>query len=362
VRIGVIGLGNAARTLHLPALGGLDTDWIGGCDPDAGRRDECAQLFGIDTFRGLAEMIEAGRPDTVLVCTPPETHEAICTEALESGVDVICEKPFANSVEEARRILAVAERTGRRIALNHEFRNVPIYRVLAEAVGGDAGRLVTAQAWQTMYLPPWREAGWRADLLTGTLFEAGIHMLDYLIHLFGERPVAVTAVMSSSGAHAQESDAVAHVTLEFSNGRLAQLTQNRLCPGDLQYFEVRADCEKQSLRASFGGRARVTAGLFRSTRPHFRWEWGASGFAWVERGGTRRRLASNPKDPAMVGTRETLRLTLEAFAGGGEPPVNGEAGLQSLEVLAACYLSAREGRRVALDGEDTAAIESWRLA
>ena len=362
MRAGVIGLGNAAMTLHLPALQGLKVEWVGGCDPDERRRGEAGAAFGIDTFGTLAEMVRQGRPDVVLVCTPPETHEALCVEALEAGVDVICEKPFANSVEEARRILEAADRTGRRVALNHEFRNVPIYRTVADAIGGDAGALVTAQAWQTMDLPPWKEAGWRQELLTGTLFEAGIHMLDYLIHLFDERPVAVTAVMSSSGAHPEESDAVAHVTLEFSNGRLAQLTQNRLCPGDLQYFEVRADCEKQSLRASFGGRARVTAGLFRSTRPHFRWEWGASGFAWAEQGGRRRRIASNPKDPAMVGTRETLRLTLEAFSDGGDPPVSGAEGLQSLEVLAACYLSARDGRRVALDGPDSTAIEGWRLA
>ena len=362
MRIGVIGLGNAARTLHLPALQGLGVDWIGGCDPSADCRDEAASEFGVDVFSDLGALLVEGGPDVVLVCTPPETHLSVCREALEAGVDVICEKPFANSVDEADAILEAAKRSGRRVALNHEFRNVPIYRAIARRIGGsETGDLLTAQVWQTMDLPPWREAGWRSDLLTATLFEAGIHLIDYVVHLFGETPRAVTATMSSSGAHEAESDAMAHVTLEFSRGRLAQITQNRLCKGDLQYFEVRADCERESLRASFGGRARMSAGLFRSTRPHLRIEYGPSGIAWAESGGRRRRLESNPRDPAMVGTRETLRLTLEAFEDGTEPPVSGEEGRDSLRILAACYLSARDGRRVSLEAEDDAELRGWQF-
>ena len=48
---------------------------------------------------------------------------------------------------------------------------------------------------------------------------------------------------------------------------MAQLVQNRLCKGETHYFEVRADTDGTSYRASFGGRARVTTGLYRSTSP-----------------------------------------------------------------------------------------------
>ena len=142
---------------------------------------------------------------------------------------------------------------------------------------------------------------------------------------------------------------VALVTLEFSRGRLAQITQNRLCKGETQYFEVRADTERASIRASFGGRARVMAGLFRSPRPSLRVEYGVSGLAWRERAGRREILARNPKDPGMIATRNVIDRTLRAFRDGTEPPASGEAGRDVLAVIAAAYHSAATGTRCTID-------------
>src|SRR5205807_941307 len=102
-------------------------------------------------------------------------------------------------------------------------------------------------------------------------------------------------------------------TLEFSRGRLAQIVQDRLCKGDTQYFEARVDMPDASLRASFGGRARLSAGLLRSTRPHLRFEYGAKGVAWREVGASRTVLAKNPKVPEMIATRYLFERTLAAF-------------------------------------------------
>jgi len=232
------------------------------------------------------------------------------------------------------------------VALNHEFRLMPIFRaVLDEAGSEEAGAPVVMQAWQNMDLPPWKEPGWRGALLTGTLFEAGIHLVDYALAVFGERPRAVSATVSSCGVHGNESDAVAFCTLEFSRGRLANIVQNRLCKGETQYFEVRVDCERASLRASFGGRARVSAGLLRSTRPHLRIELGAAGIAWREQGHGRVALARNPKSPAMAATRLLLDATLKAFADGRPAPAEAADGVAALEVIEACYESARTGSR-----------------
>jgi predicted dehydrogenase len=263
----------------------------------------------------------------------------------------LCEKPFAPSVADAERIIAAAATAGRRVALNHEFREMTIFRALREHIGRpEIGGVVFAQAWQNMDLPPWKEPSWRGQLLTGTLYEAGLHLVDYCLAVFGEKPVAVTATMSTCGVREEASDAVALVTLEFSRGRLAQVIQNRLCQGETQYFEVRVDTEKASLRASFGGRARVSAGLYRSTRPHVRFELGASGVAWRETGHTRIPIARNPKDPAMRATRSVLERTLAAFGDTGRPPATAEDGRDALEVAAACYRSAETGRRVLVDG------------
>ena len=119
--------------------------------------------------------------------------------------------------------------------------------------------VVFAQVWQLMDLPPWAEPGWRGQMLRRTLYEAGVHLVDFLMALFGERPVSVTASVSTCGVRESESDAVALCTLEFSRGRLAQIIQNRLCKGETQYFEVRAET-----------RRRLAAGLVRRTSAHHR--------------------------------------------------------------------------------------------
>ena len=351
MRVAVLGLGNAGFDLHLPALAGLSGIEAVGVDPDAARRDRASAAHKVPVVESLDAALASGPLDAVVVATPPSSHVDVCLRALAAGAHLFCEKPFAPSVREAQVIIDAAAKANRRVALNHEFREMPIFRALRDQIGRpDVGGLVFAQAWQNMDLPPWKEPGWRGRLLTGTLYEAGLHLTDYLIALFGEKPLAVTATMSTCGVREEASDSVALVTMEFSRGRLAQVVQNRLCHGETQYFEVRADAEKASLRASFGGRARVSAGLYRSTRPHVRVELGASGMAWKEVGHNRVTIAKNPKAPAMAATRIMLEKSLASFRDGTAPPASAEDGRDAIEVLAACYRSAELGQRVKVDG------------
>jgi predicted dehydrogenase len=350
LRVAVAGLGNAAVNLHLPGLGSIPhAKVVGGCDPSEATRLAAGKQFGFPVFATLAEVLHSTTPDVVIVCAPPKAHRAICLEAFAAGTHVLCEKPLGTSVAESNEIIAAAAAAGKRLALNHEFREMPAFRALLEAARADAGGVVFAQAWQNMDLPPWAEPGWRGQLLNGVLYEAGIHLVDFVIAAFGETPRAVTATMSSCGTREEHTDAVALVTLEFSRGRLAQVTQNRLCKGETQYFEVRVDTASASHRVSYGGRARVSLGLLRSRTPHVRLEMGAAGMAWKERGHDRATVAGNPGNAPMIATRNLVDRTLRAFIDGTPAPASGEDGRDTLKVLAAAYLSAREGRRVATD-------------
>jgi predicted dehydrogenase len=307
-------------------------------------------------------MLSRGRPDVVIVGTPPDSHAEYCLRSFAAGAHVICEKPFVSSIEEADAVLAASTASGRAIGLNHEFREMPIFRAIRDGIAHETPNgPVFAQAWQLMDLPPWAEPGWRGRMLQRTLYEAGVHLVDFIIALFGEKPVAVQASTSTCGVREGDTDAVALVTLEFTRGRLAQVTQNRLCKGETQYFEVRAETPSASFRASFGGRARLSAGLFRATKPHLRVEYGVSGIAWRERGNSRTTLARNPKDPGMVATRRVFERTFEAFRTGGRPPTTGQDGRDVMEVIAACYHAAANGRRVSLTGSDAAPLASLRM-
>lgn len=359
-KVAVVGLGNAGHTLQLPALAGLQSiaTVVGACDLDEGRRTRAAQTWKVPVFDNYEQMLAKAQPDVVIVGTPPDSHADYCIKALQAGAHVVCEKPFVSSLDEADRVMAAAAAAGRSVALNHEFREMPIFRALRDAADAAPGGVVFAQVWQLMDLPPWAEPGWRGQMLQRTLYEAGVHLVDFLMALFGETPLAVSATTSTCGVREGETDAVALVTLEFSRGRLAQIVQNRLCKGETQYFEVRAETRASSLRASFGGRARVSAGLHRSTKPHVRFDYGVSGMAWEELGNKRTLLGRNPKEPGMIATRLLLERSFAAFRDGTEPPASAQCGRDVLEVIAACYQSARTGQRMVMDSDEVRALAS----
>lgn len=336
--------------LHLPALTSLPSvTVVGACDLDEGRRAR-AERWNVPLFSEFGEMLERTAPDVVVVATPPQHHVDACLRAFDTGAHVVCEKPLAMTIADGRRILAAARQAGRHLAVNHEFRQMGIAEAVLSRIGTrGVGPAHFAQIWQSMDLPPWKEPGWRGQLSRGVLFEAGIHLVDYALAIFGERPVAVTCATSTCGVRPERTDSVALVTLEFEGGRMAHVTQNRLSPGDTRYFEATVDCADATLRASFGGRARFSAGFIRSSRPHVRFEYGPSGVAWKEVGARRYYFARNPKDVGMHATKRLLDNTFAAFASSSMPPASGEAGLLSLEVIAACYRSAERGGRVFLD-------------
>jgi predicted dehydrogenase len=351
MRFGVIGLGWAARALQLPALKSIPSvEVVGGCDPSAAQRISWERETGIPAFSSLEELVEQAAPEAVVIATPPDLHEEQCIQALEFGLHVVCEKPFVVSVAEADRVLAAAERTGRRVAVNHEFREKPIFKAIQQRVARqEDGRLAFCQIWQLMYLPPWEEqAPWRAAMADRALLEGGVHLVDLMITIFGTEPEAVYARHSTGTEAERRSDAINLLTLEFPHGRLAQITIDRLCRGGTRYVELRADCERATLRASAGGRASVRVGMKRAERAGVQVELASGGLAWVERGLHRRTLARNSRDAAQRATAALLAQIVNAFEQGIEPPSSGHEARAALAVIEAAYESARTGRRVEL--------------
>jgi D-apiose dehydrogenase len=349
MRVAVAGLGRVAHGLHWPAIRRLRTaQLVGGVDPSAEARQRWSRETGTIACETFAELLDAAPPELVIVAGPPETHRELAVEALGSGAHLLCEKPLAPTVADADQILAAAAAAGRRVAVNHNLRAMPIFTAVKEEIGSRrAGGLVFAQAWQLVDLPPWRDPReWAASRPDQTLLEAGIHAIDLLLFLFGESPVGITAWQAGGLDGPAHADAVSLVTLEFPGGRLAQLTSSTLCPAGARHLDLRADCELASLRASIGGRALVKIGKKRAQRGGIKVEFGAGGSAWIERGLRRRTLARNRRNPAGQATRLLLAATIDAFERGVEPPCSGEDARQALEVVEAAYRSARTGERV----------------
>jgi D-apiose dehydrogenase len=355
IRFCYVGLGQVTLGLHLPAMQRISgAKVLGGCDTCPERRAIWQELTGTPAYDDLDKLLTDVQPDVLVVATPPDSHMSACLAAFRHGTHVICEKPFTATVEEATRVLSAAREAGRQIAVNHHFRYQPIFRSIIERVGaGLDGRLVFCQVWQLMNAPPRADpVAWRAAMSDRTLLEGGVHLIDLLVCLYGTAPSTVYASHAASLDTNSPDDAIQLVSLGFADGRLAQLTIDRLCPAATRYAELRVDCERASLRASVGGRLVVRLGKERANRAGVRLDVAAGGLAWSEHGLRRRVLARNPRRASTIATARLIQEAVRAFQAGCEPPSSGQEALRGLQIIEAAYKSARTGARTALTMTD----------
>jgi predicted dehydrogenase len=261
VRVGIIGLGGVAERIHLPACQSIaGVEIAGAAEPSPAAREAMAAKFALPRiYESAEELIAAGKPDVVLIGTPPDSHHALCRLALDHGAHVFCEKPFMLTVEEADDVIALARARRRLLAVNNQYRYMPIYRRTRERLAaGDFGRLYAVQCWQQMLHPPANEkVSWRRTLRRSTLFEFGTHALDLICYLFDDLPESLTAQMPKVRPE-YESDVLVQMSLRFPQERLATVFLNRVSHAPERYLEMRLDCEKASLRLSLGGVARAS--------------------------------------------------------------------------------------------------------
>ncbi len=97
VRVGVVGTSWWADGMYLPALRSHPrADIAAICGRDQARAAKLAEKYGIPSiFADYAEMIERGKLDAVIVSVPDDLHYDVTMRALEAGLHVLCEKPFA---------------------------------------------------------------------------------------------------------------------------------------------------------------------------------------------------------------------------------------------------------------------------
>jgi len=112
LRIGIIGSGSIARNAHMPGYRAqTDAEVVAVCDIVPGRAAAFAQEFGIaHAYESYEEMLRREQLDAVSVCTPNFAHHDTAIAALEAGLHVLCEKPIAMNLSEAREMVAAAHR------------------------------------------------------------------------------------------------------------------------------------------------------------------------------------------------------------------------------------------------------------
>jgi len=146
---------------------------------------------GLDVpiFTDIGEALAKVEADLVFDVTIPASHKAVVTAALEAGCHVFGEKPMAESLEDAKEIVRVAERTGRRYAVMQNRRYNRQIRALRELVAGGAiGEIGSIHA--DFFVGP-HFGGFRDAMESPLIIDMAIHTFDQARFISGADPVSV---------------------------------------------------------------------------------------------------------------------------------------------------------------------------
>lgn len=335
VRIGVLGTGIIIRKFHLPVL--LDNSRakvVAAGNLRAASLQSLAEDFGISkTYSDFDLMAQDPEIDAVVIGLPNYLHASITLQMLQAGKHVLCEKPMAMTVAEARAMIDAAKATGKKLMIGHMWRFDREIRWLREVM--DAGILgsvvkVKAQAVWTGDGPPLDSWFVRPKFAGGgALADMGIHVIDLVSFLFHDS-VHPRQVFATAGTHFRqiEVEDTANLQIEYENGVTAFI--------EAGWYHNFSDGPEGAVQV-FG-----TEGYARTfpTELHCR-----VGGAWGQ------------YRPIMPPRRQQCDLPMYAFQmdhfldcvlNDRDPVPAGQHGLQSMLILEAAYRSAQDGESVRL--------------
>ena len=146
------------------------------------RREEFVPSARI--YDDLSDLLRNEDLDFLDVLTPPDMHKEHCLKALDSGLNVICQKPIAPNVEDARKMIDAAGRVDRTLSIHENHRYRPWFReILKRAKTGFFGSLCYARFEQ--FDPKEPSEAYKVNSERGILLEYGTHLVDMIHALFG---------------------------------------------------------------------------------------------------------------------------------------------------------------------------------
>src|SRR5579863_538316 len=276
----------------------------------------------------LKELVDSTDVDAVYVSTTNELHRDHVFAAAASGKHVLCEKPLALTLTDARAMVVECRKHGVVMGTNHHLRNAATHRAMREAIkAGRIGRPLFARVFHSVYLPPHLQ-GWRIqrpEAGGGVTLDITVHDADTLRFVLDDEPTSVVAMTSHSGmGKAGLEDGVMGV-IRFSSGLLAQFHDGFTTKFATTGFEVHGDS------GSLIGRDCMTQ---------------------APKGDVLVRTSSGEEALKLEHEKlyvRSVRLFQHAVEGRGAPSATGEDGVKSLSVAISTLESARIGAVTSID-------------
>jgi predicted dehydrogenase len=321
VRVACIGMGWWSDVLA-DAIKRSDKIAIAACyTRSQDKRQAFAKKYGCRPAASYEAVLADRSIEAIINTTPNDVHLATTRAAAEAGKHVFLDKPIANSVSDGRAITDCCRRAGVVLALGYQRRRESHFRWVRQQIDeGVFGKLVNAEAnisrdrLGKIDLSSWRYQA--AGMPGGVMLQIGIHYTDVLTYLMG--PVKAVRGQFAQLVLPGDNPDVASLILEHDSGALSTLNASYASASEYYLMNI------------YGKDATAYYDMH-------------NGLRLLKRGEDKPVAVPSSKNDSFV---EELEEFAAAVRGNGKPEVGGEYATESLAVVRAGILSAREGRRV----------------
>lgn len=334
LRGGVIGTGFFAGN-HLNAWKMVNgAEIVAICDLDKTRLTSTGGAFGIDAlYTDMATMLAEQRLDFVDVITTAPSHRSLVELALAQDVHVICQKPFAENITDARAMVQAAESAGKTLMVHENFRWQSAIRAVIDALR--AGRIGTPFFCRASFRSGYDVFSGQPYLAEGDRFiieDLGIHILDVARALMGDvTRLAATTTRINPKIKGED---VATMLLTHESGMTSVVDcsyATRRRPETFPETLLEIDGGRGTLRLDAGYKLTLQIGAEEEvqdvTPPLLDW-------------------AERPWHNIQESVAIIQQHFVDCLASGAEPETSGADNLKTFTLVEAAYLSAAEGRVV----------------
>jgi len=262
IRLGMVGGGNDAFIGGVHRIASRIDDryelLAGALSSTAEKSQASGKAIGLpriyDDFKTMAEQeskLEDGI-EAVSIVTPNHVHFAAASEFLKRGIHVICDKPLTSTLEDAKKLVNVAEQSDALFILTHNYTGYPMVRHAREMVANNAlGKIRVVQVeypqdWLTIQ-QDFKQAEWRTDPARsgagGSTGDIGTHAFNLACFVSGLEVESLAADLQSFVPGRQVDDN-AHVMLRFAGGARGMLWSSQVAPGNENALRLRVYGEK----------------------------------------------------------------------------------------------------------------------
>ncbi len=325
MKIGVIGVGSMGQN-HARVLDDLGV-LCGVVDANKEVAERVGNRFGVPWFNNTSEMLEL-EPDGVTIATPAGTHLEVSEEIVDAGINILMEKPIAQSLEDAKSIVEAARKRGLVLAVGMIERYNPVVsttKILLKE--GNVGDVISISSRRVSSFPS------RVSDM-GVIFDLAIHDIDVMRYLLDEKVVKVYTMGGTSYDNSGYEDH-ANIMLQFNNGVTGVLEVNWLTPHKVRTLSI--TCSNDYIEVDY-----ITQSLVVTSSQLIEYDVGNLFDIPLEH--NIRKFSVKRQEPL----KREMRDFMDSMDGKKEPLITGEDGIESMRVAEAASRSLKEGSEIEL--------------